>query len=289
MKPPRCKPISTGIFPAGLGLFLTLVWLGGVPAPAQDANPAPPRPPAALGSARPDEAPAAEDAAGTNDMAQTEDLAPADEQVSTNGAPALTNNTPGGGTRISGRDARERRFRRQRATPGSAIGPGPGDSASGTNGGPTALDYSAFGIVATRNIFNPNRSPGSTGTPGPQRPPTEYLTFVGTMSYEKGVFAFFSGSSSKALKLTDDIAGFKVTSITPDAVKLASGTNEVELRVGMQLRHEEDGPWVPSRSPVAYAANPAPAVASSTDAAASGAESDILKKLMQRREQSNSQ
>ena len=73
------------------------------------------------------------------------------------------------------------------------------------------------------------------------------LTLVGTMSYEKGTFAFFDGTSSeykKALKLTDAIAGYKVTNIAPNGVKLASGTNELELSVGAQLRREEDGPWL---------------------------------------------
>ena len=67
------------------------------------------------------------------------------------------------------------------------------------------------------------------------------------MSYEKGTFAFFDGTSSdykKALKLTDSIAGYKVTNIAPNSVKLASGTNELELSVGAQLRREEDGPWL---------------------------------------------
>ena len=73
------------------------------------------------------------------------------------------------------------------------------------------------------------------------------MTLVGTMTYEKGTFAFFDGTSSdykKALKLTDTIAGYKVTTIAPNGVKLASGTNEVELSVGAQLRREEDGPWL---------------------------------------------
>ena len=62
------------------------------------------------------------------------------------------------------------------------------------------------------------------------------------MTYEKGTFAFFDGTSSeykKALKLADAIAGYKVTNIAPNGVKLASGTNELDLSVGAQLRREE--------------------------------------------------
>ena len=121
------------------------------------------------------------------------------------------------------------------------------------------------------------------------------LTLVGTMSYEKGTFAFFDGTSSdykKALKLTDAIAGYRVTNIAPNSVKLASGTNELELSVGAQLRREEDGPWLLASQAGTYAATPAStstnAAANPTttgsDATSGGADDDRLKKLMQRRE-----
>ena len=67
------------------------------------------------------------------------------------------------------------------------------------------------------------------------------------MSYEKGLFAFFDGTSSeyrKVLKRTDTIAGYKVEDIAPNHVKLASGTNEFDLPVGMQMRREEEGDWL---------------------------------------------
>jgi hypothetical protein len=66
------------------------------------------------------------------------------------------------------------------------------------------------------------------------------------MSYGKGPFAFFDGTSSeyrKVLKLGDSIAGYKITNIEPNSARLASSTNEVQLRVGMQLRREENGAW----------------------------------------------
>jgi hypothetical protein len=113
------------------------------------------------------------------------------------------------------------------------------------------------------------------------------------MSYEKGTFAFFDGNSSdykKALKLADSIAGYKVTNIAPNAVKLASGTNELELSVGAQLRREEDGPWLLSSQAISYSATPSStatngaATATGSDTASGGAESDIIKRLMQKRE-----
>ncbi|MGD0261560.1 MAG: hypothetical protein ABSD29_17235 [Verrucomicrobiota bacterium] len=166
---------------------------------------------------------------------------------------------------------------------------------AGTNTGPASLDYAAFKIIVDGNIFDPNRT--SRRAPRVRSAPRSFdaLTLVGTMSYEKGTFAFFDGTSSeykKALKLADAIAGYKLTNIAPNSVKLASGTNELELSVGAQLRREEDGPWLLSSQSTSYAATPAStstnAAATTTtttsDAALLGAESDIIKKLMEKRE-----
>ena len=174
----------------------------------------------------------------------------------------------------------------------------PASTAEGTNASLARLDYSAFKIIVDRNIFDPNRLPHRPGE-RPVRPTprtVDSLTLVGTMSYERGAFAFFDGSSSeykKALKLNDLIAGYKVTNIAPNGVALAAGTNELELHVGMQLRREEDGPWLltsqsesaaPTLAPISTNAVPATATTDS-NAASGGADSDIIKKLMQRRQQ----
>ncbi len=113
---------------------------------------------------------------------------------------------------------------------------------------PSRFDYASFHIITDRNIFNPRRSARYTRTERPRQAATRTDSFalVGTMSYEKGLFAFFDGSSSdyrKVLKQDDTIAGFKVAGIEASYVKLASPTNQVELHVGMQLRHEDDGDW----------------------------------------------
>jgi hypothetical protein len=109
------------------------------------------------------------------------------------------------------------------------------------------------------------------------------------MTYWKGTFAFFEGTSSernKTVTLTDLIAGYKVVNIEPNVVKLASGTNELELRVGAQLRREEDGPWLLAGQSASYA--PTQGSTSTTitgsGAASGGADSDIIKRLMQKRE-----
>ncbi|HKS35929.1 MAG TPA: hypothetical protein VJW76_01980 [Verrucomicrobiae bacterium] len=121
-------------------------------------------------------------------------------------------------------------------------------------------DFEAFKIIVDRNIFDVNRRPPvARGTPRP--PPAIVDTFVltGTMSYESGLFAVFDGSSSeyhKVLRPGGKIASYTLAEITHDFVKLSSGTNELELRVGMQMRRSEDGKWsVGERGEISFASN----------------------------------
>jgi hypothetical protein len=123
-------------------------------------------------------------------------------------------------------------------------------SAQSTNT-PTHQDYSAFKLINDRNIFNPNRSArsgGRTETRREIRPTarTEAFALVGIMDYEKGRFAFFDSASSqykKVVQTTEAIADFKLLAIAPNSVKLVSGTNKLELPVGMQLSREPEGEW----------------------------------------------
>jgi hypothetical protein len=119
-------------------------------------------------------------------------------------------------------------------------------SAQGTNATPRQQDFSAFKIITDRNIFNPRRYARAGRRESRPTARHETFTLVGTMTYEKGPFAFFEGTSSdyhKVLKPAETIAGYTVTSIVPPIVKLAAGTNEVQLKVGMQMRREEEGEW----------------------------------------------
>jgi hypothetical protein len=230
----------------------------------------------------------------TNAPGQMNESLQTEESTATDGQSAdmASDEEPGGtntvaetnGSAIPGPDARTRRqFRRQRRPRPSSSGQNFADS-SGTNGAPSALDYAAFRVVAERNIFDPNRSPRSNATAS--RPKAvDSFSLVGTMSYEKGAFAFFDGSSDdykKVLKPQDSIAGYKVVSISPEAVKLMINTNIVELKVGTQMRRREDGVWEPSKESTTYASTSSSA--SPSNAASSGAESDVIKKMMQRRE-----
>jgi hypothetical protein len=112
-------------------------------------------------------------------------------------------------------------------------------------------DFSAFKLITERNIFDPRRSPRytprSTRTESRRPSRAEYFTLVGIMSYDaQGPIAFFDGTSSqyqKVLKPAESIAGYKITEIEPAYVRLAVGSNEFQLPVGMQLRRDSEGKW----------------------------------------------
>lgn len=211
------------------------------------------------------------------DGSQAADTATDDQSVDTNNV-ADTNQviTPGP-------DGRARRLRRRPPPRARELNAQGRSGSSVTNNAGSPFDYSAFQLITERNIFDPNRSPRSVRNPA-QPKTTDSFTLVGTMSYEKGIFAFFDGTSldyKKVLKTDDSIAGYKVAAISADSVKLMLNTNAVELKVGTQMRRRDDGSWEAAAGSASYASTPA---SSQTDATSTGAESDVLKKLMQRRE-----
>lgn len=232
-------------------------------------------------------APRAQD---TNYLAQTNELMQSDD--TSNDASVAGDEETAGTNVVSdtnevttpGPDGRTRRRRRMQSRPKDTnrdARPGAAD----TNSPSSALDYPAFRLIVDRNIFDPNRAP-RTSRPTAQPKTTDAFTLVGTMSYEKGVFAFFDGTSSdykKALKPDETIAGYKVASISADSVKLAHDTNIVDLAVGTQIRRRDDGAWEKSASSETYSAS-ASNNSSSASSPPSGADNDVLKRMMMRRE-----
>jgi hypothetical protein len=167
-----------------------------------------------------------------------------------------------------------------------------------TNNVPSRLDYPSFRLISERNIFNANRYARRAGEetrrPEPERryTRTESFALVGTMSYEKGRFAFFEGSSSQynqILSTSSNIAGFTITEVTPNSVKLASNaTNSqpVELPVGMQLKRQDEGEWqLSERTETSRTYASSSSSSSRSSSGSSGSEnSEVLKRLMQQRE-----
>jgi len=178
-----------------------------------------------------------------------------------------------------------------------------------TNGEPGPQDYSRFGhFITDRNIFDPARQPhdynrSRTFVRHTQRPKAAPgVQFVGTMSYEKGLFAFFSGNSddlSRIVRVGDKFQDYTVTGIESKSVVLESADKKSRfLNLGDGLR-QENGKWVISQAgelPPAPAAETAGAAGgdsgSSAEAPAAeppsaSAPNDVLKRLMQLREKEN--
>ncbi len=161
-----------------------------------------------------------------------------------------------------------------------------------------ATNYSSFQIITERNIFDPNRYAHTAHKRGhaiSKSAPS--FSLVGTMNYRNGMIAFFDGNDPdyrKVLSPDGVIAGYKVVGITQRGVKLEAAGKPVEMKMGAQMRQERKGEWQLAGSDelvatTATATNEAPATdeapAASTAPSSASEPNDVLKKLMQQREQ----
>ena len=116
---------------------------------------------------------------------------------------------------------------------------------------PAKLTYDSFRTISDRNIFNPSRyargsSKTTQRTASTPASRVESFSLVGIMAYDKGVFAFFDGTKGdykKALQTDGVIGDYKVAHVTNTEVKIVAGTNNFDLKVGMQMRREDEGNW----------------------------------------------
>ena len=169
-------------------------------------------------------------------------------------------------------------------------------AAAQTTNAPATTNYSSFQIIVERNIFDPNRYAHTSHSRGRTiSPSAPYFSLVGTLSSRNGMLAFFDGNDSdyrKVLSPDGVIAGYKVVEITLRGAKLEAAGKPVVMKVGAQMRQEGKGEWQLAGSgelPAATAGTEAPATDETPAASpASGSASepnDVLKKLMQQREQ----
>jgi hypothetical protein len=157
--------------------------------------------------------------------------------------------------------------------------------------------YSSFQIISQRNIFDPNRRSQIRRTwtqqPSHNHNVVDSFSLVGTMSYPKGKFAFFDGTSfqyKKVLQPGGNIAGYTVKDITPKAVTLTANGKDFEMPVGKQLRNEGSNSWKMADHVEAPSTNDSNGdttanTPSALPSASNPQMSDVLKKLMQQREQ----
>jgi hypothetical protein len=159
------------------------------------------------------------------------------------------------------------------------------------------LDFKSFDIIARKNIFDQSRT-GVRGRGGPVRPQPriERITLMGINGDHGLGEAYFAGAgtSDRFVKVGDHVAGFEVSRMTPDCVRLTNSSNTfvLDLVDRRSLRRVDDGPWEgsPDQSdPVVISTNSAAETASAPAAAAADAqhpgESAMERKLRLRREQ----
>lgn len=300
---PHRLPIRLAAVLAGLAMLLANPVRGaeGGDARADSAPAAPAAGTAGIPSsttnsaAKPSEPPSREESKdkdnGTKSDAIPEGTAPGGS--ATNAAAASKSESEPGG----GRDRdRRRRGGDRRDRGASSRGDGDSSSTSNTNSPSGRPDFSAFKIITERNIFSPTRAPSSSSRGEPRRQPKiENFSLVGTLSYDKGDFAFFDGSGSefkKALKPDDTIAGHKIIEVTADEVKLEREGKTIVLRIGGQLRREDDGAWEVRNNARIDASLASKDGSDSTGSKDSGSEGDaagggddILQRLLKKREQ----
>lgn len=166
------------------------------------------------------------------------------------------------------------------------------DNSAPTNSAGSS-SFESFKIISERNIFNQNRSSRTARRDDSRSKPAPVvhsLSLVGTMSFDKGTFAFFDGSRpeyKKPLKAGEKIAGYEIKEIKPNGVTIANDTNQFELKVGQQLRREDDAEWQIAsarEAVVTNAASSGPETENpSSSSGASGSEDEALKRLMEKR------
>lgn len=262
-------------------------------------------------AAGPDDAQAPDDDSGSDDV-------PADAQADAAAVLAGGTNAPAGSTNSrsgppSSRREGRSRDRGERGTRDwrSSFGSASRSRSGGTNSAPEIpkTDYAYFKVVNDRNIFNPGRQPNRPDRPASREvkrtPKVDAFSLVGTLRYEKGDMAFFDGSSSdyrKAHKAGDTIAGYKVLSISDSAVRIEAQGKVTQLKIGSQMRREDDGAWMFAEGPYAGGITSSSSSGGSTSSGSGGASTassssgsgsssgggsadEILKRLLQKREQ----
>ncbi len=176
--------------------------------------------------------------------------------------------------------------------------PAPSTASAAPSQPVNARDYAAFKVIPERNIFNPNRSARGAGTPKTEpdkAPRIDSFALRGTMIYEKGSFAFFDGSSSdyrKVLTTSNSIAGFTLKDIDSDGVKLEKEGKAIQLAVGQQLKRQNEGDWSVGEATNATQSGASSGSSTSRSSSTSGTEtssssgsqSDVLKRLLEKRE-----
>jgi hypothetical protein len=166
------------------------------------------------------------------------------------------------------------------------------------------IDFDSYSFILDNNIFDSNRQDRARLEAERRKNqqssiPVNRFALVGTMHNEGEAFAFFTGTDRdfrSVLKVDQEIAGYTVQEINKKVVKLAKDGETFEFGIGMEMTRTGDDPWElieNSRSDWSASVGGDRSRRDSTStsttqeapAPLSGAKSDILKKMMERRRQ----
>jgi len=152
------------------------------------------------------------------------------------------------------------------------------------------IPFTAFRLVRTRNIFDPDRRPMASEA-GPAAPhsappasPSDYVALTGTLVTGDKAFAFFTGSRPEfnaVLAVSGTVANIRVTQITPAQVKVNRDGKPIVIAVGQQLPLDGSTPVAMVAAPDSQ---PSPPAATSQD---SGQE-NLIRRMMERRQRETS-
>jgi hypothetical protein len=173
--------------------------------------------------------------------------------------------------------------------------------------------FKSFHYVKVRNIFDPNRrrdpaEPGSTDASANASRSSEsrgapYLALVGVLTRPEKQLGFFTGSSGDYQKIVgagQTIGAYKVKNVTMAGVEMERDGKAFTLPVGSQIRFDAAGvgtiqaavPEAPPSVPIGTSSTPGDASSttsssssSSSNTGAPASASDVLKRMMERRQQ----
>jgi len=160
--------------------------------------------------------------------------------------------------------------------------------------GSSSPEFSSFKILLQRNVFDPNRTPFRENSDQSRKPrpnPIDRFTLLGVLINSGDSLAFFEGSQTefrREFKPGETIAGFRIAGISTEKVLLEKQGRKIPIPVGQGMSSTDGKDWEVSSGtgPVVKddsaknvpPDNPAKDKGQDTDT------SDLLKKMMERRE-----
>ncbi len=154
--------------------------------------------------------------------------------------------------------------------------------------------FEAFAGILRRNIFDPERQPArpaAEATPAPvatPEPRVDTVNLVGTWITENQRMAFLESPNGALAGIRQEgeaVGDWTIAMIATDRVTLAQGEKKVEWGVGQGLRRSEGEAWQLTERTAAAAPATASSATTGTAATAGGGEqSEVLRRLMERRQ-----